>query len=365
MSFLDIIKNNNDVKHFSNLLAGVDLGYGQIKILSGDMRTKFLSAVGTPISDFGRTAAISSEKELLNALAITLEGKKYYIGHNAIINTRNGRLSLKQNKAESEENKIKLLTALALFTKQNQNEAQFDIVTGLPVLEYKGQKDKLYNMIYNYNRPFEFTMHYGPKKIQKLITINNVQIISQGEGAFYDFVLDSQGNIIKEHQSLVSGQVMVVDPGYRTTDIVTMENGRYIEPMSTHLKKGVNQIHQEVLRLIMNKLNIKLEIGDMDKIVREGKLYYGTQEHNIVPIIEQAVKPFAEDIVDNLITTSDEKLPFMQRVLLTGGGAALIYPYVKSLLKETINVTLLDNAEYSNVSGYYKYGLLLKNSGVF
>lgn len=365
MAFWDFMKKPINTDEILKLLAGVDLGYGQVKILSGDLKTKFLSAAGTPVSDFGRVAAIATEQELLNSLAITFENQKHYVGHNAIVNTRNGRFSLRQNKAESEQNKIKFMTALALLTQEDQTTAEFDVVTGVPVLEYNGQKDPLYNMMFNYGRPFEFVMHYGPKNVQKSIKVNNIKVISQGEGAFYDFVLNENGIILPEHAAEVKGQVMVVDPGYRTTDIVTMENGKYIETMSDQFNKGVNQIHQEVLRLIMERLNIKLELADMDEIVRSAKLYYGTKEYNISKIIEDAVKPYVLDIVDSLFNTSNEKLPFMQRVLLTGGGAEIIYPYVKKELEGTIDVSLLDNAEYSNVSGYYKYGLLLKNNGGF
>jgi hypothetical protein len=55
----------------------------------------------------------------------------------------------------------------------------------------------------------------------------------------------------------------------------------------------------------------------------------------------------------------------MQRIILTGGGAELIYPYVKQELAQTIDVSLMENAEFCNASGYYKYGLLLKQQGYF
>lgn len=344
-------------------LIGNDLGYGQVKDFDGTDFSKFLSAVGTPVSDFARVAAVVTKKELLEALAITYDNTKYYVGHNAIVNTRNGRLTLGQNKAESDHNKIKFITSLALRTEEDQEYAEFNVVTGLPVLEFANQKDKLYSMMMNFGRPFEFTMHYGPKEVKKTIKINEVKVISQGEGAFYDFVLNTKGEIIPERAGLVAGQVMVVDPGYRTTDIVTMENGRYIEVMSDQFNKGVNQIHQEVLRLIMGRLNIKKELKDMDDIVRSGKVFHNKKEYNVTKIIADASKPFAADIVDNLVTVTNDTLGSMQRVILTGGGAEIIYPYVKELLEDVIDVELMSNAEYCNASGYYKYGLLLQQGG--
>lgn len=347
------------------ILMGEDLGYGQVKLMSSDKCFKFLSAVGTPISDFGRVATITSTAELLDTLTVTFEGQKYYVGHNAVVNTRNGRINLRQNKAENEDNKIKFLTSLALLTEEDSNYDEFIVVTGLPVLEFKNQKDSLYNMMNNFGRPFEFTMHYGTKEVKKTLKVKDIQIISQGEGAFYDYILDENGDIILEKAGEVQGTVMVVDPGYKTTDIVTMENGRYIETLSDQFNKGVNQIHQEVLRLIMQQLNIKKELKDMDQIVRTGTLFHNMKEYNVKHIIEMAAKPFAEDIVDNLINLSNDQLGSMQKVILTGGGSAIIYPYIQELLKDIVDVTIMDDSEYCNTSGYYKYGKLLEKSGAF
>jgi plasmid segregation protein ParM len=364
MAFWDILQNKNEEKEeVQKLIVGSDLGYGQVKVLSGDMNLKFPSAVGNPISDFGRTAAISNEEELLNSLTITLDGTKYYVGHNALVNTRNGRFSLRQNKSETESNKVKFITSLALLTQEDQEYAEFDVISGLPVLEYKNQKDSLERMMYNNGKPFELTMHYGPKEVQKQLKINTAKVITQGEGAFYDFVLNENGQIMEERANDVSGQVMVVDVGFRTTDIVTMENGSYIEIKSDQLNKGVVQIHQECLRLIMERLGIKKELNDMDEIVRNGEIYHNREYHNVTDIIEDAARPFAADIVDNLHLLSNDQLGSMQRILITGGGASIISQYVQELLNNVIKVSAMNNAEFSNPNGYYKYGLLLKNNG--
>lgn len=364
MALMDIFNKNNN-KVIPTNICGVDLGYGFIKISSGENNIQFQSIVGEPISDFARNAAISSMSELLDSLAITYNGKKYYVGHNAAINTRNGRISLRQNKTDDEQTKVKLMTALALLTDENQYEANFNIVTGLPVLEYKNQKDKLYNMLYNNGRPFEFTMHYGNNDVAKKIKLNHIKVISQGEGAFYSYILENQGSIIQSRVEKVSGTVMIVDTGYKTTDVVTMENGRYIEPMSDQLNKGVSQMHQEVLRLIMERYNIKKELKDIDDIVRNGKLFHNRKEYDISTIIRDAARPFTEDIVENLYTISNGDLGGLQTVLLTGGGAEIIYPFVKELLYETVNVEKIYDAGYSNSRGYYRYGMLLKSQGMF
>jgi len=358
--FWDFVKEKEENKNTTPILVGCDLGYGQTKTFTKDKKFRFLSAVGKPISDFGRAAAVTNFDELLNCLTVTYEGQKYYIGHNAIVNSRNGRLSLRQNKADTEENKVKFLTSLALLMDEDQEYGEFEIVSGLPVLEFKNQKNILETALTN---TFNLVMHYGLKTVNKRIVINNTKIISQGEGSFYDFVLDQNGKLINDRVNLVGGQVMVVDTGYRTTDIVTMESGRYLETMSDQINNGVNQMHQEILRLIMEKLNIKKELKDIDEMVRTRKIFHNKNEIIIDSIILQAAKPFAESIVEHLHTISNDQLGSMQRVILTGGGANLIYTFVKNALKDVIEVDIMENSEYSNASGYYKYGMLLKSGG--
>lgn len=360
--FMNKKQNQSNDENIEPTLIGSDLGYGQIKTVSGNKKKKFLSAVGTPVSNFGRSTAVKTENELLNSLTLTLDGQTYYIGRNAIINARNGRLTLRQNKADDIHNKIKYLTSLALFMEEDQEYAEFDIVTGLPVLEFKNQKEQLENMMSNNGKLFSFTMHYGPKEISKTIKINNVKVISQGEGAFYDFILDNTGNIINKNAEIVMGSVMVVDIGYRTSDIVTMENGRYVELLSDQFNKGVNTIHQEILRLIMEEYGIKKELKDLDQIVRDGNFYHNTRLYDVNKIIDTAGKPFAEDIVESLHTTSNDQLGSVNHVIFTGGGAEIIYPHVLPLLNGIVNTSIMNNAEFCNATGYYKYGLLLQNA---
>lgn len=345
-----------------SILAGIDLGYGQVKSKAKGENKKFLSAVGTPVSNFGRTVAIVTEQELMNSLAINYDDQTYYVGRNAIVNTRNGRLTLRQGKAEHDHNKVKFLTSLALYTDMYQEDAEFDIVTGLPVLEFKNESAALEAMMTNNGKPFEFEMQYGNVTVPKRITIGTVKIVSQGEGAFYDFVLDETGSIIPERAAIVGGTVMVVDIGYRTTDIVTMENGRYIEPLSDQFNKGVNTIHQEILRLIMEEFGIKKELRDMDQIVRERSFMHNTKIYNVDHIITKAAIPFAEDIIENLHTISNDQLGAVNHIIFTGGGAEIIYPFAERLTKGVVESSLMENAEFCNANGYHKYGLLLQKA---
>ena len=122
---------------------------------------------------------------------------------------------------------------------------------------------------------------------------------------------------------------MIADIGYKTTDVVSMENGRYIEISSDQINTGVSQVHQEVLRLIMEKFNIKKELKEIDKIVRTKELFYSTKTYDMKPIIKEASEPFAENIIETLYTINNGELGNVSMILLTGGGAEIVYEYIR------------------------------------
>lgn len=360
------LKNNIIPVSYANGLVGLDLGFGRIKISSNETNIQFPSIVGNQVSNFAKPAPVASFDELLNTLTLIYNGQTFYIGNNAINNTRNGKISLRQNKHDDndEQTKVKIMTALALLTSESQYEANFALISGLPVLEYNSQKDQLYKILYNNGQPFEFIMQYGNKQVPKKITCSKVKIISQSEGAYYNYLLSSDGNIINERIKNVSGVVCVCDIGFRTIDIVFMDNGRYLD-ISDQINNGVVNIHQEVLRLIMQEFNIKKELKDIDNIIRSKQMFFGTKTYDLTDIINKACKPFAENLIESLYTVHNGELGDLQMILLAGGGSELIFDIVKEELKNIVRVDKIYNAEFSNSQGYYKYGMLLRNQGLF
>lgn len=363
MSLIDI--NNTLEKNYVNPIIGLDLGFGMIKVSSGKLNIQFPSIIGNPISNFSKPSAVASLNELLNTLSIIYNDTIYYIGKNAQLNTRNGKISLRQDKNNNDiQTKIKIMTALALMTNENQHNAEFNIISGIPVLEFYNQRNELYNMLYNNNRPFEFIMQYGNKQIDKIIKCNKIKIISQGEGAYYSYLLSEQGNIQKERATIATGNIAVVDIGFRTVDIVFFQNGRYLD-MSDQINNGVSQIHQEILRLIMQNFNIKKELKDIDEIVRNKQLFYNTNIYNIESIINQASESYADNIIESLYAIRNGELGDLQLILITGGGGNLTFNYIKNKLKNIVKVEQIDNSEFANSQGYYRYGMFLHSQQAF
>lgn len=78
------------------------------------------------------------DKVVSNAISITIDNKQYYTGI--------GKSTVELDKTNLEITKICILTNLAM-----SNDKEFYLVVGLPVGQYKEQKDKFKEIILNYN----------------------------------------------------------------------------------------------------------------------------------------------------------------------------------------------------------------------
>ena len=350
-------------------IIGFDIGFGWIKASyktdsSSQNNFAFPSVISTQISSFGQENSISNFDELLDSLAITYNGVTYLIGNKALLEARNARLSLRQDRNDL-ATRIKIMTTLALLTKPESYETKFDlVVSGLPMLEFKGSKESYQKLLTS--APFEFIFHIGDKSYPKKITIKNAKILAQSEASFYDYILDSSGNIISSREKDISDNIItVIDLGMKTTDICSTKSGRIIDALSSQLNLGMITIQKEVNALLMNEFGIKRELIHMDELIKNKQIVYNTKTYDLTEIINKAMIPFCEAVIDELYSiTNGDPGAEIQLILLTGGTSIITYPYIKKQLENIVNVVPMYNSSFSNSNGYLKFGTLLKNNNV-
>lgn len=325
------------------MIVGIDLGYGQVKAVTDGCYIKFPSVVGVPSAMEYKDVALSDRKDPVENIELIYESKRYYVGQKALEETNNARLTLKADKSDRETNKVKFLAALGLL---NINEVE--VITGLPVFEYESYKDRLAESL---NGEYIFKLN----SISRSINIQSVRVIPQAGGAYYDLVLDQEGQII--NKVLISGRTAVVDIGFRTTDVATLERARYDANQSFTIWAGVGKIHQEVQKYLQREYKLSYPLSIIDSIVRQGVVnLYGVQQP-IDEYIRAAVEPVAQEILESFIAGIDDYRKLTSGIVLTGGGVALVAPYFEAEFGDA--VTIVNNPEYSNASGYYKYGRLI------
>jgi plasmid segregation protein ParM len=326
------------------MLIGIDLGYGQVKSVSDGKKHKFLSVVGVP-------SAIEFEDGISRPegrMELFYSGRRYYLGEFALRNTVNARLTLKADKSDTESNILKFLASLALHGAQGD----VAVVTGLPVYEYHGFREGLAKSL---KRSFAFSYN----GVNHSINVTECRVIPQAAGAYYDAVLDDSGNV--SDPALASSRAAVVDVGYRTTDVVVMDRGKYDSNQSFTIWAGIGKVHQELQRLLMRAHNLSLKLADIDQIARQGYVAAFGGKIAVDTLLRQALEPVAQEILEGFIAGIGDYRLLTGGIWLTGGGAVLVAPYFEAEFGQAAKT--LEGPEFSNARGYYKYGRLLEARG--
>lgn len=104
------------------------------------------------------SAFSTEDKVVSNAIPIIIDGKQYYTGI--------GKSTVELDKTNLEITKVCTLTNLAM-----SNDKEFYLIVGLPVGQYKDQKDRFKEIILNYNRCI---IEYQNRNTQFYITYDNI-----------------------------------------------------------------------------------------------------------------------------------------------------------------------------------------------
>lgn len=326
---------------------GLDLGFRQVKTSTEREDFKFDSVIGYP-SVMELTG--DNDYPLLEDLTIDDGEAIYYVGDKAIRDTTNNQLSFSLEKTNSKSDTLKAMAAFG-YAMGDKSTETFQLVTGLPVdeLGIKGLKESLKE---NLQKTHSFTLNGSPKQA----TVEQVVVIAQSAGAYYNYVLDTEGKILHDR---VQPKVVVIDIGYRTTDVVCMDNARYNTNSSFTSYTGVHHVHQELRKDLLKSYRIQKQPSEMDVLVRKGYIELRDYEISLQDNIRAAAFPYAEKILSELPLF----IPNMEEVskfLITGGGAAIMGEFLMRELQSPSEVIL--DFEMANAKGYYKYMKLLKDN---
>lgn len=345
-------------------LISLDLGFMQVKTYTPNKYFKFLSLIGEP-SAF-ELEQYDKDNSLINNLIITKYskdekgeevGRTYYVGTKAL-DTDNSTVCTRTDKTNGEQDEIELYAALGYLSEYNKEikDSEVMIVTGLPVNDFKLAK----TLESNLKGKKEFGFKNGKERLE--VNIKRVVVIPQSAGAYFSFVLNDNGEILKEQANVVKGTTLVIDVGYKTTDIIVMKNGQYVSKQSSTSEFGMKDIHRELIRKIKKDYDVKYDFSEMDTICREKKISVMSKELDIEYLIQQCEKPVVRSILDhiNLYIPDIKKI---DKILCCGGTMNRIFPYFNqeflSMGHSKDTVTLLTDPEYSNAKGYYRYGMMM------
>lgn len=292
------------------IIKGIDNGYGYTKDES--------------LNIFKSAYTMEEPLSLYSGHKLCINSDTYWVG------TGSGTVDI--NKSCSILNKLGTLTCLALTP-----ETDFHVVAGLPVNQFKQERDNLRKVILSYSGS-RISVDNGPFKT---VHIEDVAIYPQSVATLY------ASNIIDD--------VILIDIGYRTVDIVLIQMSRNkpLLSLSDTYYCGMFSLYD----LLSNTLNQKFELTttalDMEHLLNRGLYIDGVKQD--ISFLSALIKDYYNDLFTQLTL----KYPVRTTpILLTGGGAHFVS---KPFLNRFPQTVIHKNNQFSNALGYYQIGLKLFN----
>jgi plasmid segregation protein ParM len=286
------------------MIRGLDIGYCYTKDHTGVMF---------------KTAYTEDYKFASNCHELILDNKTYYIG------IGNGTVEI--NKANTTLNRICMLTALALDTAD-----EYFIVTGLPISQFKSQKEELRNQMLR-DRRNRLVLN-GKERTFNII---DVMVYPQAVGAIYS-------------ENLPEEDVIVVDFGGRTVDIAyfEIENNKINLVKNDTLFNGTIILYTKIVDAINKKFDLTLETKAAEKILTKGLELYGVKQD--LSFLKSILSEHIQPIIDQLILNYPSQTT---RILLCGGGSIILG---NIFIKRFPNAILMKNPQFANAKGFRRVG---------
>lgn len=287
-----------------SIIKGLDHGYLYTK---DDDKRIFRSAFTRTGLTMGSTAFI------------TIDGVDYSVGA--------GDRSIQFDKSDSEMNKVTTLTNLALTGSDD-----YYLVVGLPIGQFKYQKDKFKKMIMGYN---DCEVVYKGEEFK--FSIRDVLVMPQGIGALLSL-------------TDVSGDVIIFDFGGMTIDLAFIEivYGNPILHKYDTWTQGVQKIYSKIINQVNEKYNTTYDIQYAENILVNGLTVHGEKVGSefLLPILKQYLEPILKEFQLNYPAMSTQ-------IYLCGGSAIVFHELFKQYYP---SVKLMPNSQFANALGYYKVG---------
>lgn len=301
---------------------GIDIGYGNVKVSRGDSSFCFPSIVG----NYRENISIGFEYSALECVEV--DNETFLVGESALRHSTRHFTTLSRDWIETIHYKALLKHALA----RSGVTGEAVITTGLPV-DFRADKEQLTAIV---------------MQVAEQADVNaRVYVLPQPVGAFFSLLFDDRGSVL-DHR-LASSRVGILDIGFFTTDLLTIDSMNVVEGQLASFKNGVSTALEIMRQDLADKYKLQLDIRRVEEAVRRGKVAIFGEDQDITSISAKRLGELEAEIQAQTQTIWGNAAD-LDRVILTGGGAAMLSPYL-NLYR---HATVIRNAAEANAAGFYR-----------
>jgi plasmid segregation protein ParM len=272
---------------------------------------KIDSGNGTPISvkscvGKARTRKLVEDLDYL----VEIDGRQWFVGDLAKESFFNRRMATESK--IHEDTKVLFLTSMALSAPQS---LELVITTGLPINQHTtATKKKLSDLLCGKH---SISIN-GQDPVT--LTINDIGIVPEGAGAYFNEILDDNGNVANEWLSKQFKRV--IDVGSRTVNLCTIdENNGYLDRDSDTIPYGIMELENA-------------SDGDPS---------------------DEDMEEFARKLAGDINKRWQNYKASKDVVLLTGGGVLKLKEWFKPYFPISL---IVKDPVFANASGYRKMGMI-------
>ncbi len=328
---------------------GIDLGFGFTKATDGERSLVVKSVIGEATD--GRLGGPMPEaRPGSDHLHIEIEDRGLFVGDLAERQSSLRSFTLDHDRFIADAAKI---LAIATAAELTDSDEPVGLVTGLPISTFRSTSDELTRLLRD-RHSFVAIAPDGSRS-RRVLEIREVKVIPQPFGSMYDMVLDDAGSV-GDRQTLQQ-KVGIVDVGFQTSDLTVSDRGTFLERASISTETGVGRAFATIAGKIREKSGVNVELYRLYEAMDEGRIKIRGESFDLSKLIEHVLTQLATDIAADANRLWADEWD-MDAVVITGGGGAVLAPYLTPLLNgRVLPVDGSRDARLNNVRGFWKLGV--------
>jgi plasmid segregation protein ParM len=319
------------------VVLAVDQGYGYTKAVCGPNRAVFPSAAsGSPAGaladlDLGgrRPGHVVSIREGAGA------PREYLVGEAALRAGRAVEFTLAREKFRRGFSRVLLFAAACLVGAAGEAV----LACGLPLAYYRHQRRQVREALLGAGA--WVSVDGGP---ERRIAFREVLVFPQAVGALF-----AAGGLPER------GLVGLVDVGYYTTDYLLVELeaggasplGNYCSSVEVGVHTALKLFSEEFQR----RTGKPLSLVDAQELWSKEEVSFAGARLDLKEMVAEARQAAGKSIAEAVQAAWSEKIDFLERVLLAGGGALEFLPSLSALF---CNSEVVQDPQFANALGFLK-----------
>ncbi|MBP2019371.1 plasmid segregation protein ParM [Symbiobacterium terraclitae] len=331
-------------------LIGVDLGYGFIKATDGREGFLFPSVVGDG-SPYQPLRLATQESDPTDNLRIKVGDQVYHVGTLAVRQSRMAYRSLSTTRAEGNDLLVLFLAALSLFA--HEPNTTFSVVTGLP----PGRMHLSDEFVRSVKGDHRVVRYRAGNPEELYLRVERATVVPQPLGTYWSQVLDPRGRL-PEHQPVPDGRIGIIDVGFRTTDLVTVEGGEYVPEHSRTIPTGLASAYGAIAASLLRDYGVERENHALDEAVISGEISVSGRRVDITGLREQAFAQLATKVLVEIRSTW--QVADYDQLWVTGGGGHALQRY---LVPQFPQASLIADPLTANSRGYLAWAHYIYGTG--